>query len=171
MLKGINATHLRKYIIEPTLRHLAPWNPKIDSPAAVELLLGTAAHESQMGYWLHQVGRGPALGIYQMEPATHRDIWRWVLLQGPGAGLHSLKLILENCMSASMSVSTDEELMGNLYYATAVARLLYWRDKEPLPAADDVAGLAAYYKRVWNTRLGAATTADFENAYQEYVLA
>jgi len=61
-----DADHLRREIIAPALRHIGMW-----SGAAENLLLGTAAVESRMGTYLRQVGGGPALGIWQVEPVTH----------------------------------------------------------------------------------------------------
>ena len=43
------------------------------SPAAVNLLLGTAAQESGFGTYLRQV-KGPALSVFQIEEATFLDL-------------------------------------------------------------------------------------------------
>lgn len=72
-MSGILPAHLRDLIIRPTLVEMGHY-----SPAAEALLLGTAAHESHGGRYLSQI-RGPARGIYQMEPATHDDLWRHYL--------------------------------------------------------------------------------------------
>lgn len=45
------------------------------SDEAVDLLMLTAAQESEMGRYLYQLGNGPARGIFQMEPATHRCLY------------------------------------------------------------------------------------------------
>lgn len=163
MVVGIHPDHLRKYVIEPTLAHLAGWNQRIKSEAAIRLLLMTAAHESRMGRFLHQQG-GPALGIYQMEPFTHDDLWSWIDGQDRLA-----KMV--GALQCSAALHEHDELMGNLYYATAMARLLYWRRPEPLPDADDLVALAQYAKDHFNTRLGKATMADYAKAYQEFVVA
>ena len=42
------------------------------SPEVVELLMGTCAQESTMGKYRKQLGNGPALGIFQMEPFVFR---------------------------------------------------------------------------------------------------
>jgi hypothetical protein len=55
---GIRSYDLRQYVIRPTLQRLGLW-----SLAAENLLLGTAAQESKLGYYLHQL-EGPALGLY-----------------------------------------------------------------------------------------------------------
>ena len=46
----------------------------LHSDNAVNLLMGTAAQESHLGKYRKQIGGGPALGIFQMEPATFNDI-------------------------------------------------------------------------------------------------
>ena len=65
---GLDATQLARYIIRPTLEYIG-WR----SPASERLVLGTAITESRLRF-IRQLGSGPALGIYQMEPATFRDI-------------------------------------------------------------------------------------------------
>ncbi len=167
MTTGIDPTHLRRYVIEPTLNHLALWNPKIKSEAAIRLLLGTAAHESKMGHYLHQNG-GPALGIYQCEPFTHDDVWMWI--EDKGKGIGSLYSWMQN-LRCSAALAQDQEMEGNLYLSTGIARIAYWRHQEPLPDVDDIEGLASYAKRYWNTRDGKATVADYANAMREFEIA
>ena len=57
------------YVIKPTLDQL-----NLDQPGASFLLLGTALVESNLER-VRQVGGGPALGVFQMEPATHASLW------------------------------------------------------------------------------------------------
>ena len=66
---AFNAQQFRNLIIEPTLEAIG-----MNSTSAVELLLGTMATESWAGTYIKQIKNGPALGVYQMEPATHDDI-------------------------------------------------------------------------------------------------
>ena len=63
-----------EYVIQPALESIGMY-----SEPAEQLLLGTACAESNLGTYLHQVG-GPALGVFQIEPATHTDIWENYLL-------------------------------------------------------------------------------------------
>ncbi|HQO65941.1 MAG TPA: two-component regulator propeller domain-containing protein, partial [Spirochaetales bacterium] len=65
--------HLRDLIIRPTLVDMGHYSPEAEA-----LLLGIAAQEARGGRYLAQL-RGPARGIYQMEPATHDDLWRHFL--------------------------------------------------------------------------------------------
>jgi hypothetical protein len=135
------------------------------SESAENLLLGTAAQESLMGTYLVQLGGGPALGIYQMEPATEKDCWDNFILHR-----NELRLIMNDISTNTTNGELFEsELTWNLVYATAMARIKYYRDPEPLPAADDIPGLAAYWKRVFNTNLGKGTEAEFIDNYHTYV--
>ena len=136
----------RRLVIRPALQAIG-----LCSPAAERLLLGTALTESGLRR-LHQVG-GPALGIFQIEPATHADVWANYLAYR------------ENLASRVASLASQrprlDQLVWNLAYATAIARLIYYRRPEPLPAAADLAGLARYWKAHFNSALGAGSAEDF----------
>ena len=61
------------------------------------------------------------------------------------------------------------KLVSDLRFSTAVARIKYWMDTKPLPAADDLKGLARYYKRVYNSHEGAAQVDQVLHDYHRYV--
>ena len=145
----LNIAHFRAFIIRPTLEHL-----DMHSEAAENLVLGTALQESNLTH-LQQLGGGPALGLFQMEPATERDI---------------LETYLSRREDIAKKLPADRDLIGNLKYATAMCRIHYWRVPEPLPHADDADGMAAYYKQFYNTAEGEATEAGFARMYRKYVL-
>ena len=126
------------HIIWPTLDDMG-----LRSDAACQLLLGTALVESNLEH-IVQVGSGPALGPYQMEPATHDDIWENYLQGRPARRLDVAKHLIGNHRSAS-------EMKGNLYYATAMARIHYWRVKAALPPKGDIEAQAWYWKRWFHT--------------------
>lgn len=150
---------LRQHVIRPTLQHLRLW-----SEAAEALLLGTAAQESAGGRFLRQLSGGPAVGIYQMEPATHADIWRnFLAYHGDLA-----RQVRELRSTVSPHIDPAQEMVGNLYYATAMARAHYLRVPEPLPDAADLSGMAAYWKAHYNTALGAGTQDQFIAAWTRY---
>jgi hypothetical protein len=130
---------------------------------AEQLMLGTACKESKCGLWLVQLGGGPALGLFQMEPGMtgHDDIWANYLAFQPDLTLRvKLLMILSETPRA-------EEMVGNLYYACAMARIKYVRDFFEIPA--DLAGQAAYWKRVYNTRIGKGTIEEYIAAWHEFV--
>jgi hypothetical protein len=122
----------------------------------IELLMMTAATESNLGEYIRQKGGGPALGIFQMEPLTHDDHWD-----------HYIKYhaYLPAIFKAFYVDPHHILLEYDLRYAIIMARIHYLRDREPIPPAKDVEGLARYYKRVWNTYLGKATVEDALDDY------
>lgn len=153
----INPKHLQELVIRPVLHRLGMW-----SHEAEVLLLGTAAQESGLGKWLKQIGSGPALGIYQMEPATYLDIHQNYLayrkeLAGLVASLEIPGLYKDD---------NAQEMAGNLYYATAMARVHYYRVPRALPPADDLHGMAEFWKQYYNTEKGHGTVAQFITNYR-----
>lgn len=158
----IHPVHLRQLIIDPTLKYLDMY-----SEAASNLIIGTAATESHLGHFLMQVDVhnnpvGPALGIYQMEPATHDDIHKTYL-----NSRLSLRNLIFTFVPADMVVAS--EMVHNLQYATAMARLKYWRDPEPLPQAGDIEGLAYIWKNIYNSKLGKGTVEEFILNYERFI--
>ena len=154
----MNPIHFRELVIRPALDFLgAPY----DSEAATNLLLGTAVVESGLRF-LTQHGGGPALGVYQIEPATHDDMYSSFLdYRGD---------LKTKVMRRATDAPLEEQLVTNLTYATIIARLKYWRAPAPLPAADDLAGLADYWKRHFNSMAGAGRTEKFIAAYRKHIL-
>ncbi len=159
MNPGIKKDDLLNQVIRPVLESLG-----MGGESAENLLLGTAAHESLMGHYLKQEC-GPALGIYQVEPNTHADIYNNYLCYHP--------VIKERVERFSMNTSIlgrEVEIIGNLQYATVITRVIYYRVAEKLPDADDLDGLAKYWKKYYNTELGKGTIEDFKYHYKEFVL-
>lgn len=148
-----NADDFLKSVIHPVLDRMG-----MNSSAAAKLLMITACHESLGFRYRRQVG-GPALSFFQIEPDTLDDLYENYLKYRPGR-----QMLLDQYLPDDMT--RVEALEKRDDYACAAARLIYARVPAPLPEVGDVAGLAAYCKRYWNTDLGAATPekylADFE---------
>lgn len=154
----INPADLRENIIEPVLEVLGVFNQKLNTEAAVELLLGTAAQETDLGYWLEQHPTGPGKSIYSIEPTTHKDIKRYL----NRAGNVGLKEAVE-----SLSIDgSDNDLIGNLYYSTAIARIKYWMRPEPLPS--DRLGQAQYWDDYFNAN-NINQIDEYLDSYREFV--
>ena len=130
-------------------------------PSAVELLMMTAAVESKMGTYLYQI-RGPARGIFQMEPATEKDIWDNYLKYN--------KRLAELVSGFMFSGKSNLNLTANIPYQIAMARVHYLRVPHGLPSADDVSALAKYWKDYYNTRLGKGTVEKAIEAYRRYAM-
>ena len=116
---GICSNDLRDAIIRPTLALLGEW-----SPSAENLLMGTAAHESQLGFHLHGDTRN-GLGLYRISATTHTQIWDKFLIHDP-----ELASTLRGLASQQQFLkSPHNELIVNLAYATGVAWMVYKRHK------------------------------------------
>jgi len=121
------------------------------SEAALNLLLGTCAQESAFGKYRSQLGSGIAQGIYQMEKPT----FDWL------KEVYEKKFDLQNVQFTDLT--NDDEM------ATIFCRLRYYVVPAPLPDANDIPALAAYYKKWYNTPAGAATVEQFIANYNRYV--
>jgi len=153
----MNHYHLKIDVIQPVLNAMGMY-----SRAAEELLLLTCAQESHGAEYLHQIN-GPALGIYQMEPRTHDDIWdNYLRYKDELSDTISGYVVTRHFRQA-------DQMKGNLYYATAMARVFYLRFSESLPEADDIEGLAKYYKKYYNTPKGAATVEQAISNYERFM--
>lgn len=150
----IDPIQLRDFVIRPVLRHLEPEIPY--SLAAEHLLLGTAAQESRLRY-LHQLGRGPAVGLWQMEPFTYDDLWKTTLAGGGNALAAKVRIL----QTPGFSGGSSWELAGNLYLACAMSRVFYRRIREALPPAYNVRAMGMYWKRYYNTMAGKGTVEEF----------
>lgn len=152
---SLDPRQFRARVIAPVLSHLG-----MQSAAAETLLLGTALVESGLSALVQGHG-GPALGVYQIEPATHDDIWLNFL-----AHRDILRRRVEDLAGGvPPGAPVTEQLVVNLAYATAIARLVYYRRPEPLPPAWDIEALGRYWKAHYNTRLGAGDPAEFVRRY------
>lgn len=163
-MAGIDVTDLKEQVIDPVLAHLDRVVPGMQSPSAEMLLLGTAAQESQMGRYLRQHPTGPARGIYQIEPATLQDLLN-SLTQ------HHHDNVLSSMLEwSSPALPIVDQLAGNLYFSTAVARVNYWRKPFSMPPATPEA-MAAIWKQWWNTENGGGTTVEWLANYRRYAVA
>lgn len=158
----LNISHLRTLIIRPTLQYMEMW-----SEVAENLVVGTAIQESHATY-LKQLGNGPALGLFQMEGVTHDDLWKnYIRYRAPIMNkLYNIS-IANNTKDTFINEVSAKEMIGNLYYATAMCRIQYLRAPEKLPS-NTIRGLAYYWKKYYNTHLGAGTEEEFIHNYQTY---
>lgn len=155
----MNVAQLREHVVIRALRHLEPVIPYSD--VAVELVLGTAAVESHFEH-LQQI-QGPALGLWQIEPATHDDLWRNYILHRPPLRERMLAL-------CGLWPTRADQLRTNLLYGAAMCRVHYRRSPVPLPSTvTDVRGLAWVWKRAYNTSAGKGTIDQFISAYNRMV--
>ena len=163
------ASQLLSLIIRPTLNSLSLGGGQ---PAEM-LVLGTAAVESGFSA-IKQIGGGPALSLWQIEPATVRDTWN------RGRHRDVLSAMIPECPDWEKSPKHDElvedmiigRLPGDLYLGCAMCRLVYYLKpfKMPTSSAGGIGWAARIWKQHYNTPLGAGTEQDFINAWKKYDL-
>jgi hypothetical protein len=144
-MNGINIGQLKYCVVEPAISALG-----LNSAAALNLVTGTALAESG-GVYLKQLGTGPALGLWQVEPATEQDIWTNFLKYRADLSSRVHGLLCGG--------PTTPQLVWNLAYCAAICRLKYYRAPDALPGARDAAAMADMHKRIYNSALGAADPA------------
>ena len=154
--KIILAKQILHNIVIPALDTLG-----MNSKAAQELVIGTGIQESLLVHRT-QIGNGPALGLWQMEPATFWDIWNNYInyhaeIRGP------MNKILNGASPSS------KLLAANDMFAAAMCRVHYRRIIKPLPKAGDVRGHAEYWKRYYNTTLGSGDPDEFVAKWGQYI--
>ena len=141
-------TQIRELVIRPTLKGIGLW-----SEAAENLLVGVGLVES--GFKLLKQINGPACGYWQIEPATADDlVFRYLNRQSGAVDSDSLIGRLREYLGFSpWSLSPEtlhRKLIGDMELGCALARIKFWMDKEPLPEANDINGLAETWLRVYN---------------------
>ena len=170
----IDFRQFREHVVIPALKWLDGEIPYSES--AVDLLMMTAAHESKGGTFLRQVGmegEEGAFGPYQTELATYNDIYKNFLRHR-----EYLRILIQDI--STYAHTNGAELINNLAYATAIARVHYYRVSEALPVPPPLDNcidgqhqdslylwdLAKYAKKYYNTEAGKATP---EKYYQDYL--
>jgi hypothetical protein len=150
----------RKVLLEairPALAALAAGGLAVE-----QLLLGTAIQESLLIH-RQQLGGGPALGLFQMETATHDDCWN-----------NYLKFRTRLANRVKQTLDPGQEARATLMkvndrYAAAMCRVRYMRVAAALPAGNDIEAMANYWKEHYNTPLGAGTPEEFLSKWPQYV--
>jgi len=156
---------VENYIINPVLDACAQIEPRMRSNSIKQLLLGTMAQESAFGLYSRQVGGGPALGPFQIEPATEKWLREDYLARKPK---------LKNIASLLLhDAPRDDEyynvqLETNWRYGAFMARIRYWVVPDPLP--DQLEGWAEYWDKHYNANPNHGFPEDFIKAYNKYVM-
>lgn len=135
---GIAASELCRFVIRPTLIYLGS-----HSTTAETLLLGVAASQSALGSALHD-RRGH--GLYRIGELRHQALWDDYLALDP----ERASLVRGLASQHAFLSGPHLELTVNLRYATAIAWLLIEEQNTPLPAADDVLGMAKIWRQIFN---------------------
>ena len=148
----LNPREVLDHIIRPTIGHMGHGGANAEN-----LILGTALVESGLRH-LVQIG-GPALGIFQMEPATFRDHQEWLDARPDWRLSEQIEVVT----GVDPQGAEPDDLIFNLRLACAFARVHYLRRPGALP--DSPEGQADYWKRHYNTHLGRGTVDHYMRAW------
>ena len=136
---------------------------RIDSYSDDALALVVRTGMAESGYRaLKGYGDGnPAIGFWQIEPATMNDMI--------DNYINYRSKYKKTLISLGMNFEKDTimSIMSNMAVQAALCRLHYRRDKDPLPSWDDMEGQAKYWKRVYNTVEGRGTVKHFIKANKD----
>ena len=144
-------------VVDAALRNLGLYGEGM-----ADLLLGTALHESGGFKWNKQRGGGPARGYFQMEIATHDDIWANYLKY------HKLLAGAVKKMVPAKQEATAQLMLTSDLYAAAMAAVHYKRKGVAVPSKYTVEDLAKLWKKSYNTLAGAGTTDEFVADWNNY---
>jgi hypothetical protein len=148
------AINLLTTVIRPTLNAIQNESgTKVAGENAEYMLLGTAIAETG-DLNTRKQKNGPALGLYQMEPFTHDDLWNNYL------PIFKPKLRDAVLKHFNITQMPKAQLMeGDDAYATIMARIRYL-PATAIPSATDLNGQAQYWVQ-WYNRGGKGTVADY----------
>ena len=142
----INKNQLINDIIKPSLECVGLY-----SEDAVHLLKAICVHESNAGTYVKQIN-GPALGIFQIEPATYKDLVFYLKSSRPDLR----NMILDIYKIGLLPHADSGQLVWDLRFSVIMARVFFLRIPEPLPGKN-IAKIATYWKKYYNTPKGRGT--------------
>lgn len=157
----LNVKQFKDLVLDPTLREAGMY-----SWTASDLLLGTAFAESKLKH-LKQIGGGPALGLFQIEPSTFDDIYYRYLGRTDKKSLkHVVDMFTVREHAGFTMTRPFYQLITNLPFAILIARIRYLLVPAPIPKT--LEGQAAYWKKYYNTVEGAGTVEKYMKAWSKY---
>ena len=134
----------------------------------VDLLLLIASVESELGRFTRQLGGGPALGLFQIEPNTANSVY--------DDYLKFRTELMVRVDAYRVEGSLEYNLEYNILFQIVFARIMLRRIKELIPVAHNypndiayVTALAAYWKKYWNTPNGKGKVEHAVNNYYALV--
>jgi hypothetical protein len=170
---GLNPAHLLKQVVRPALE---PLPPQFKGVKAEQIVMMIGAHESMGFSQLKQI-IGPAIGLWQMEPATFHWL-RDEAFNQPGPKYHAIRLALAAPLihglqrwhpEDQLPIPDASALAWNLRLAAVYCRARLIPAKGSLPERDDIREMALYAKKNYNTVAGDARPADYERAYLRHI--
>lgn len=128
------------------------------SEKVIDMLIETACVESCCGRYIKQI-KGPACGIFQIEPKTALDIYNNYITYR-----QEYKSIYDKLYIKDLSI--EQNLMYNLAFQIFICRIFYLRIKEAIP--NTRSERANYWKQYYNTNLGKGKISDYMTKVSKY---
>lgn len=159
---NIKNKHEVRALVAEALGELNTHKYTLDTPEAIELLMGTWAAESNGGEWLKQLSGGPARSAWQIEKSTFKDIINRACMD------HKEVLGQTAKFSATIDESDYPLIERNHKLAIQVARLKYFLCPGAIPKT--LEGQAEYWKKYYNTKFGAGSAAKYIEKYKLFAI-
>jgi hypothetical protein len=140
-VNNVSPNDFQTKVLNPDLMRL-----NIYSPAASNLLLGTAIQESLLGKL--------SKNVFQITLSTAEDINSTYLVKHP-----DLRNAVNYFYDPQRPLSWN--LSNNVNYEVAIASIVYLRANRPLPNATDPEALGQFWKRNYNTYFGKGTAREY----------
>ena len=129
----------------------------MSSPEAAQLIYRTGMAESGYRALRGATSGNPAVGFWQVEPATIDDCW--------DNFINFRQEVMQKFLHLGFNVDDrNMSVLSSLALQIAFCRIKYWRHPEKLPKLDDLEGQAKYWKTVYNSELGKGTIEHFMEA-------
>ena len=129
-----------------------------DTPDVRDLLLATAAAESDLRARFQDSG-GDAIGLFQIEYGTFRDLWRRAIKYKYPRLYRAMRKHYGDAESGEIKF---EDLQKNDVVGAIFARVKYFESGQKTPSRSDVDAQARYYKNIYNTDSGAGDAEIFK---------
>lgn len=153
----MNKKQLTELVIVPTLKEI-PSGYSAEAVLAIQMII---AHESNGGEYLAQKV-GPALGIIQMEPSTHFDVWK----HGDSVQKNAEAMGIVSRGTGVVNVPSPARLIYDLRYNVFMARQKLFMVPGALPVTAE--NMAKYLKKHWNGN-GKATATKYHYDFMGWV--
>jgi len=153
----MNKNQLLNHVVIPMLKDI-PKGLTEQSKLAIMMII---AHESKRGEFIKQIGKGPAVGLIQMEPRTHDSTWKFgdsIWINAMNAG------IITPQEKASGIHPPAERLIYDLKYNVFMARQRLFMKPGTLPS--DLVSMSLYLKKHWNSVVGKANEDSYMVDYE-----
>ncbi|MFT9384827.1 MAG: hypothetical protein ABF553_09470 [Acetobacter orientalis] len=143
-MSGLYLPHVHALWVQPALAALPA---SLNTLSAQQGVLGIGNTESAGYRYIKQIGSGPALGFWQMEPATHDDAWANFIRFRP-----ALQTALIGLLGGKGACA--QRLADTPLYAAAMCRVQLYRAPMALPPAYNATAWATFWKTYYNTNKG-----------------